>query len=375
MEDRDLEGRLRIRLHRRFDNTLVPSELANNVRQAFATSPRRVGFDLGVGGLRIRWAAVVALAVVMVAVAVAGNLGSIFEPGSRPTPTPVPSVAAERQFVVLPANGTLVGKAESTLARSVLSARLRALGISNFTSAGDNVLQFSVPVGGPPDGSIRAVLAATGDLRIVPLPAADYGAGMRVATVGSPLPKDEPALFGWEGVSSVTNDPTGASREVSIALKPEAAQAFGDYTTAHVGDVFAIVVDGRIALLPMVSEAITSGRIRLTPALGDGFADTGAILVGGELPEAWRGASVPIWISQDVAERAALEATHGGTVQAASLSAELATSISGDAWLVVWNVEVDQPECSDGESCVGLFLVKVDGVTGTVLHAGALQPG
>ena len=192
---------------------------------------------------------------------------------------------------------------------------------------------------------------------------------MRTATIGAPLPKDEPALFGWEGITTVTNEPTGASPAISISLKPAAAQAFADYTTANVGDTFAVVVDGRVAMLPTVEDAITSGQIAISPAPGYAFTETAAILVGGELPEAWRGTSVPTLISREQAEANALRALPGATVQDAKSSAGLPAE--GLDWEVVWNVEVDVPECSDLTSCAwspGPYVVKVDAVTGNVIE-------
>jgi hypothetical protein len=374
MDDFELEARLRTRLHRRFDDAPLPTGLGTNVSQALTTAARPVGLATRTGRLRLGWAVLAAIAVVSVlAIGIGKGLGPS-GPGSQPTPTSVVPNPPEREFIVVPANGTLVGKGETSLADSVLSTRLRALGIDNFTSSADNVLRFSVPVEGPPDPSIRTVLAATGDLRIVPLPAADYGAGMRVATVGAPLPKEEPALLGWESIMAVTNDPTGSTAAVSIVLKPAAAQAFGDYTTAHVGETFAIVVDGRVALLPMVEAAITSGQITITPAPGDSFTDTAAILVGGEMPEAWRGATVPTVISQEQAEAYALAAIPGATVQAANWSVGLPAE--GLDWQVEWNIEMAVPECPSNESCVwaaGTYRVELNGVTGAVIHIGPLQ--
>jgi hypothetical protein len=267
----------------------------------------------------------------------------------------------------------VVNKPEASLAGDVMSTRIRALGIGNFTSGGGYGIEFLLPADGPPDASIRAVLGATGDVRIVPLPASDYGAGKLTATLGQALPKDEPALIGWDGIASVASDPLGGSPGLTITLKPDGAQAFGDYTAAHVGDVFAIVVDGRVALLRMVMEAITSGQITITPSENDSFAETAAILVGGMLPEAWRGASVPVIVAQDQAIAAALAATRGGTVQDASPNADLGP-LAGEV-RAVWYVDIYQPDCQDTASCVSAdLLVTVDAVTGTVISVGSQAP-
>jgi hypothetical protein len=369
MDDLELETRLRTHLHRRFDDPPIPAGLVSCISQALATEAGPVGLATRVGRIRLGWAAVAAaVAIAVAAIGIGKGIGP-FGPGAGGTPTPQPTASPGRWFVVLPPGGMVLNKPEASLAGDILSARIRAIGIGTFTSGGGYGIQFLLPVAGPSDASIRAVLGATGDVRIVPLPASDYGAGKLTATLGLPLPKDEPALIGWDGIASVASDPLGGSPDLTITLKPAGAQAFGDYTAAHVGDVFAIVVDGRVALLPTVTEAITSAQITITRSDNDSFAETAAILVGGMLPESWRGASVPVIVSQDQAITAALAATHGGTVQDASPTVDLGP-LAG-ALRAVWYVDVHQPDCQDTGSCVSSeLLVVVDAVTGTVISIG-----
>ena len=182
------------------------------------------------------------------------GIGKVLGPvGPGAHPTPAPSAPIERVFVVLPPTGTAPDKAAASLAGDVMSARLQALGIGNFTSGIGYGIEYFVPPDGPSDATIRAALTATGDVRFVPLPVADYGDGKLVATVGDPLPKDEPALFGWEGIATVA---IGANQqglaELEVTLRAPAAQAVSVYTEGHVGESFAIVVDGRVAAVPMV---------------------------------------------------------------------------------------------------------------------------
>ena len=185
-----------------------------------------------------------------------------------------------------PPPGFVPTKPDGSLAVEVLNARVHALGIGNFTSAVGYGIEFIVPQGGPSDAAIRDVLTATGDLRIVPLPTTDYGDGKLAATIGEPLPKDEPALVEWDGIASVASDPLAGTPDLTITLKPAAAQAFDDYTAAHVGDSFAIVIDGRVALLPAIMDATTIGQITVSPGSAESFREPAAILVGGMLPEA-----------------------------------------------------------------------------------------
>ncbi len=54
------------------------------------------------------------------------------------------------------------------------------------------------------------------------------------------------------------NSQTGAI-VISFTLKPEGTKIFGDYTTAHVGGVLGIVLDGKIVSAPTINSAITTG--------------------------------------------------------------------------------------------------------------------
>lgn len=376
MDDLELEVRLRTRLRTRFDDAAAPPELATSVSQALSTQSRRVGFGLRAGNLRFGWSAVAAAAVLVVVAVVVGNLAGPTRPGNRPSATPAPSLDGQRYFIVLAPAG-LPSKPESSLAADVLNARMRALGVGNFTSAIGNAIQFIVPSDGPADGSIRAVLRATGDVEFVPLPPADYPDGASNAIIGDPLPKDEPALFGWEGILSVTLDDTRQSPAITISLKPAAKAAFADYSIAHTRETFAVVLDGQVALLPVINEPIPGGEISLSGAsFDDGtFARTAAILVGGMLPEAWRGASAPAIVSEEFAINVAKGQFPYNPVATSDLTAER----DGDGWRAVWLVEVTGvvsavipcPTRGPGQTCPvpsPIRRVVIDAVRGTVIR-------
>jgi preprotein translocase subunit SecD len=101
------------------------------------------------------------------------------------------------------------------------------------------------------------------------LPASKYGTasspGPSQATAGQALPTQETPLFSGDQVNSanVSTDQQGA-RVVAFTLKPDGAKLFGDYTSAHVGEFFAIVLDGSVISAPSIEQPITggSGQIR-----------------------------------------------------------------------------------------------------------------
>jgi hypothetical protein len=320
----------------------------------------------------------VAVVVAVIALAAIG-LRPLLGPAS-PTQTPSPTIpvatAYEAVFIVLPPTSTLPSKAESDLASTVMAARLTALGVQNFSSATGNAIQFHVGSAGSDDDAVRTVLAATGDVAFVPLPVEDYGDGKLVAVIDQPLPKDEPVLFGWDGIESAKVDSSSPGGSVVVTLRSAAAQAFDTYTSAHVGESFAVLIDGRVALVPTIQAPITGGAVTLTggePGSAH-FAISAAILVGGELPEAWRGATSPALISRADATSRATDQSPVNVISPREANLE-AILIDG-AWRAVWNVILDvtfasecpQPGATAFECTVATgYLVVVDAVTGDIV--------
>lgn len=58
-------------------------------------------------------------------------------------------------------------------------------------------------------------------------------------------------------------DSTGAPG-VNFVLKPEAAKAFGEATTANIGRAMAIVIDDQIVSAPRIATAITGGTVQIS---------------------------------------------------------------------------------------------------------------
>ncbi len=72
---------------------------------------------------------------------------------------------------------------------------------------------------------------------------------------------------------------------IEFALKPEAKQIFADYTSTHIGQVLAIVLDGRVISTPVIQTAITEGSGVITGNFTEESANALAIqLRYGALP-------------------------------------------------------------------------------------------
>ena len=63
-------------------------------------------------------------------------------------------------------------------------------------------------------------------------------------------------------------------------LKPDGTRLFGEYTAAHVGDYFAITIDGSVLSAPVIQNGIPNGEVQITGGGQDGFsAETVSSLV------------------------------------------------------------------------------------------------
>ena len=372
MDDRDLEARLRTHLHRRFDLAQPPTQLVASLERAVAVPTRRLSV-IDHRGVRLGWSMVAAVAVIGL-IAIAGlRFGGFIGPAAtNPTPTPTHGAALPRPFIVLPGSRTASAD-DATQAELALTGRLLSLGFANFTSLADEGVEFELPAGGPSDAVVRAVLAANGDLAFVPLPP-ELAEGVGVPEVGGSLPPGLPVLFGWEGIEAINPDPDG--RGLLVELTPAASRTFAEYTTANVGGMMAVVIDGRVAMLPAINEPITSGEVTLSPASDLDVDVARAILTSSRLPETWRDPVVPEVLPRDSIVAGILQSQPSASVR----SAELDANPDGAGWRAVWIVVLDGEfrECSPGPSGEPACLtassleVVVDAATGEPISSRSL---
>jgi preprotein translocase subunit SecD len=109
--------------------------------------------------------------------------------------------------------------------------------------------------------TVRALVGQTGKLEFVPIPP-----GSPVIQSGQPLDLEEyPPLFGGEEIASVSLGTDQFSRPaVNFTLKEDGAAKFSTYTSANVGNQFAIVLDGTVVSAPEIQSPITSGQGQIT---------------------------------------------------------------------------------------------------------------
>ena len=106
------------------------------------------------------------------------------------------------------------------------------------------------PVGPQPAAPGAAAATAT------PAPATAPGG----ATVDTSLPTYRPLMTGAQLESAGVATTQVGKPYVSFTLKSEGAKLFADYTTAHVGEYLAIVLDGRVISSPVINGPIDKGQ-------------------------------------------------------------------------------------------------------------------
>jgi len=162
--------------------------------------------------------------------------------------------------------------------KSIIENRINTTGVAEpvvQTQGADRVI-VELPNAKNPE-EIRALLRQTGQLDFVPLPPADYGTGTAAGTYqavdGQPLPTTVPRLFGGEEIDQAypSTDQTG-QRAVGFRLKSKGASLFGDYTSKHVGELFAIVLDNKVVSAPVINSPITGGSGIITGGSAGGFS-------------------------------------------------------------------------------------------------------
>jgi preprotein translocase subunit SecD len=185
--------------------------------------------------------------------------------------------------------------ADVEVVKQIIERRVNATGVSEpvvVTSGTDRIV---VEVPGISDtDQIRKLVGQTGRLDFVPLPQSDYGSasapGPRQATQGQPLPTNAAALFSGDQINSanVSTNQQG-QRVVAFTLKSDGAKLFATYTSAHVGEFFAIVLDNAVISAPSIQSPITGGSGEITGGGAAGFAQKDAeelvnVLRFGSLP-------------------------------------------------------------------------------------------
>ncbi|MCE9647608.1 MAG: protein translocase subunit SecD [Chloroflexi bacterium] len=191
---------------------------------------------------------------------------------------------------------TVVTAEELTNAKNILQNRANALGVSEISmqTAGDRRIIAEFPGVTNPE-EVVASLKQTALLEFVDMGNAPVAEGTKINTdfgVENPAATTDTGETIYHTVmtgaglqtASVGRDQAGKYL-ISFELKGDATKIFADYTTSHVGQYLAIVLDKEVVSAPRINQAITDGSGQISGSFTQDAAQTLAIqLRSGALP-------------------------------------------------------------------------------------------
>ena len=176
------------------------------------------------------------------------------------------------EYEAITPNGQTPSAGDMATIRTIIENRVNGSGLAEPTvsTVGNNRISVEIP-GVQNVQDVRQLIGSTGQLEFVPLDPAKYGNGTTPGTLPVPVQGDKldltanPPLFSGDQIdpSGVAPgfDSTTGQRVVQFRRKSVGAQKFATYTSSHVGDFFAIVLDGIVQSAPVIRSPITSGII------------------------------------------------------------------------------------------------------------------
>ena len=234
----------------------------------------------------------------VVAAALEAKLGPVSGQGQGPIPCSSPaggsgSMVVDVTFQLLPVGGAVPDAGALEISKQIMERRLDAACVpgSLVLTLGTDEIVVRLPIVPNTDETSR-LLGMTGRLDFVPLPVDNYGnqsnPGPQQAVPNQPLPTPETPLFSGDQIASANPSTDQQGRwAVAFSLKDQGAKLFADYTSKHVGEFFAVVLDGTtISVSPMESPTADSRSIVVR---GPGFTKAemwalSEMVTAGQLP-------------------------------------------------------------------------------------------
>jgi protein-export membrane protein SecD len=154
----------------------------------------------------------------------------------------------------------LPGPADLEVLRQITERRVNSTGVSEpvITTQGTDRIVVELPGVSDPN-AVRRLVGQTGRLDFVPLGTVQKQSGDLIDL------EEFPPLFSGEELSSATigQDNTGG-RVVNFVLKENGAKLFEEYTTGHIQQYFAIVLDSRVISAPVIQASISGGNVQIS---------------------------------------------------------------------------------------------------------------
>jgi preprotein translocase subunit SecD len=194
------------------------------------------------------------------------------------------------EYQALPKDGVNPTPEAMGVIKDIVERRVNTTGVSEPVVVVQGSDRVVIELPGITDvDNVRRLVGQTGQLDFVPLGATQMAEGQAINL------EDFPPLFGGDQLESaaVGQDQTTGGLTVTFVLKnngPESgAQLFSTYTAGHIGEYFAIVLDGAVISAPVIKNAIPNGQVEISSGSAAGFPPQEAnslvtILKFGSLP-------------------------------------------------------------------------------------------
>lgn len=271
----------------------APADVPEALRAAVAGTAR--GRPQRVSQAGRRALAVLAVAAVVV-LAIAAIAAALRLPGDQPriggpaTPSPSVSGSLHLEYRVIPVDGARPRQADVDAVAAVMRARLDSTGVASSTITTEGADRIFVDVAVPAGdesvtGPIRMLLGTTGRLDFVPLGDTAMQSGEYVD-----LSKYPPLFSGDQVARATVGTNQNGDRTIDLTLRADGAALLAAYTAGHIGQAFAIVLDGTVVAAPIIKGAIPNGNVQVEQGAAVGGWPPGvaqqlvAILASGALP-------------------------------------------------------------------------------------------
>ncbi|HEX7347631.1 MAG TPA: protein translocase subunit SecD [Candidatus Limnocylindrales bacterium] len=175
------------------------------------------------------------------------------------------------EYQALPKDGVQPTQEALGVIKDIIERRVNTTGVSEPVVVVQGSDRVVIELPGISDvDAVRRLVGQTGKLDFVPL-------GQTQATEGQVLDLEQyPPLFSGDQLESaaIGQDQT-QGLTVTFVLRnngPESgAQLFANYTREHVGEYFAIALDGSVISAPVINEAIPNGQVQISSGGIGGF--------------------------------------------------------------------------------------------------------
>jgi preprotein translocase subunit SecD len=175
------------------------------------------------------------------------------------------------EYQVLPAEGKTPTRDDLNVMRQIILNRVDKSGVSEPTVVVQGTDRIVVEMPGVTNfEQIESLIGTTGRLDFMPLGQTPATQGQQldptwVSTKCADVNSTNCVLFSGDQIAaaSIGADQNG-QRTVDFTLNADGKDLFARYTAGHIGDYFAIVLDGEVISAPVIQSSIPNGQVQIS---------------------------------------------------------------------------------------------------------------